>query len=415
MSTQTTQPAQQKPAAATDPTISRHDAHMTLNYPRFPVTMTNGNACQLTDSNGKHYLDLFSGFGANVLGHCNPQLIQAAEDQARKLWHVGNLLHTEPQTQLAERIARHGFEGKSYFCHSGSDANEAAFKLARLYGKGKRHKIIATDRAFHGRGFAAMMATSGDKARKGYQPFIEGFSHVPYNNIQAIEQAIDNQTVAVIVEPIQGEGGVFVPDADYLTNLRDLCDKHDLLLICDEVWTGCARTGKWFGYQHFNFTPDIMTLGKAVGCGLAVGVMCAHPRIADLFSVSSYGAVPHATTLGGNCISMAVSTKMFDIIEKDNLTQHAATLGQHATDSLNQLAATLPIKQVRGKGLFIGIEVDLPATSYNHAGEIVKAGLEQGILLGSAGTDVIRIAPPLIVTQQEIDSGIQTLAQLLNT
>ena len=243
------------------------------NYPRVGITVVEGSGCEFTDSTGRRYLDLFSGFGGTILGHCHPELVAAATEQAGKLWHVGNLLDTEPQTLLAEAIATHGFGGRSSFGHSGSDANEAAFKLVRLYGRrdgGNRYKVIATERGFHGRGFAAMNATSGEKARKGYDPFLEGFSHVPYNDLAAMEAAIDDRTAAIIVEPIQGEGGVHVPDDDYLPGLRALCDRHDLLLIVDEVWTGCGRTGEWFAYQHSGITPDIMTLGKAVGCGLPV-------------------------------------------------------------------------------------------------------------------------------------------------
>ena len=401
---------------AVDPVIARRDRYMTLNYPRVGVVMAEGRGCELTDTNGKRYLDLFSGFGAGILGHCHPDLVTAATEQAARLWHVGNALDTEPQTMLAERVARHGFGGCSYFCHSGSDANEAAFKLARLYGRrdgGDRYKVIATGRAFHGRGFAAMVATSGDKARRGYQPFLDGFSHVPYNDLAAMEHAIDGQTVAVIVEPIQGEGGVHVPDDRYLPGLRALCDQHDLLLIADEVWTGCGRTGRWFGHQHWEVRPDIMTLGKAVGCGLAVAVMCADQRIADLFSIDSYGGVPHATTLGGNCISMAVAARMFDVIERDGLVGRAASLGDHLTAALQDWMGKLPIQQIRGRGLFIGIELD-PAYQPT-APQVAQAALDRGVLLGSAGDRVLRIAPPLVVTEGELDRGVDLIAALLSS
>ena len=230
-----------------DATIARRNRFITQNYPRYGITVVEGSGCEFTDSNGRRYLDLFSGFGGTILGHCHPELIAAATEQANKLWHVGNFLDTEPQTLLAEAIATHGFGGRSCFGHSGSDANEAAFKLVRLYGRrdGRdRYKVIATERGFHGRGFAAMNATSGEKARKGYDPFLDGFGHVPYNDLAAMEAAIDDQTAAIIVEPIQGEGGVHVPDDDYLPGLRALCDRYDLLLIVDEVWTGCGRTGR---------------------------------------------------------------------------------------------------------------------------------------------------------------------------
>ncbi|HEX7008454.1 MAG TPA: aminotransferase class III-fold pyridoxal phosphate-dependent enzyme, partial [Phycisphaeraceae bacterium] len=256
------------PASPTQAIIDRHDRTMTQNYARYPIAMVRGQGVHLWDAQGKQYLDLFAGFGGPILGHCHPELIDALTQQAQKLWHVGNLFHTEPQTRLAEAIATMGFGGQSYFCHSGSDANEAAFKLARLYGKarpgpsGPRYKVISTLKSFHGRGFAAMVATGQDKVRQGFEPLLPGFVHVPYNDAAAVEAAIDDHTVAVIVEPIQGEGGINVPDDDYLPRLRRLCDERDLLLIVDEVWTGCGRTGRAFAHQHWGIVPDIMTLAK---------------------------------------------------------------------------------------------------------------------------------------------------------
>ncbi len=403
-------------APPADPTIARRNRHMTLNYPRFDITIIEGHGCELIDSTGKRYLDLFSGHGATILGHAHPELIAAATEQAAKLWHVGNFLDTDPATLLAEAIARHGFDGRSYFGHSGSDANETAFKLTRLYGRregGDRYKILATDHAFHGRGFAAMNATSGDKARKGYQPFLDGFSHVPYNDLGAMEAAIDDKTVAIIVEPIQGEGGVNVPDDDYLPGLRRLCDQHDLLLIFDEVWTGCGRTGRWFAHQHASVRPDIMTLGKAVGAGLPVGVMCADERIADLFTLESYGGVAQASTLGGSCIPMAVSTRMFEVIDRDGLVDRAGVLGEGLMTALRGRSDKLPIKDVRGRGLFVGIELDdaYPSTAM----EVVREALKRGVLLGAAGDRILRVAPPLIVDEAQLDRGVEMIAEVLGS
>lgn len=387
---------------------------MTLNYPRYTVTMTEGLGCNLKDSTGKQYLDLFAGFGAGILGHCHPDLVAAATRQVNKLWHVGNLLHTEPQTQLAEHIANHGFGGRSYFCHSGSDANEAAFKIARLYGRGKRHKIIATLGSFHGRGFASMMATGQDKVREGFAPYLPGFDHVPYNDLLALKRAVDDDTIAIIVEPIQGEGGVILPDPNYLPAIRELCDERDILLIVDEVWTGCGRTGHWFAYQASDIEPDILTLGKAVGCGLAVGVMCASQKVAECYDVNQYGGVPHATTLGGNCVAMAVSAKLFEVIERDNLLERATQLGKRITDQLNQTAQSLPaIAEVRGAGLFIGIELNPEGAWFDDASDIVDKCMDQGLLIGSAQQNVLRLAPPLVVTDEQIDQGLQTLTNII--
>jgi len=398
----------------TDPVIARHDRFMTLNYPRFAITMVEGRGCNLTDSTGKTYLDLFSGFGAGILGHCHEDLIAAATKQINKLWHVGNMLHTEPQTHLAEQIADKGFGGRSFFCHDGSGANEAAFKLARLVGGGKRHKIIATLGSFHGRGFAAMMATGQEKVRQGFAPFLPGFEHVPYNDIKAVARAIDEETAAVIVEPIQGEGGLNVPDEDYLKQLRRLCDEHEVLLIVDEVWTGCGRTGKWFAYQHAGITPDIMTLGKAVGCGLALGVMCAAEHIAEAFDSKEYGGVPHATTLGGNCIATAVSARMFEVIERDDLMKWATSVGEHTVKRLTEFGQkTGLITNVRGKGLFIGIELDLEACPFDKAGDVMAHCLEHGLLIGAAQNHVLRLAPPMIVNEDEMDRGLTLLENVL--
>lgn len=409
--------------------IAAHDRFMTINYPRYPIAMVRGAGCELEDADGKRYLDLFAGFGAPVLGHCHPALVEAVTEQAGKLWHVGNLLHTEPQTRAAEAISRHSFgaaglEGRVFFCHSGADANEAAIKLARLYGKanpgrtnpdqGGRYKVISTTRSFHGRSFATMGATGNPAVRVGFEPLLPGYSNVDYNDIEAVKAQLDDQTVAVIVEPIQGEGGVNVPDDSYLPALRALCDEHDLLLIVDEVWTGCGRTGKWFGHQHWPVTPDIMTLGKGVGGGLAVGAMVAGPRVADLYDVHKAGAVKHATTLGGNCLAMAVTAAIFEVIERDGLLEHVTTLGEHAVGRLNALAATVPaLVSARGKGLFIGIELDPKAGTFEKAGDIVSRCLDRGLLIGSAGHDVLRLAPPLTITKKELDRGLDLLVDVL--
>ncbi len=399
-----------------DATIDRRNRYLTANYPRHDITVVEGSGCEFTDSTGKRYLDLFSGFGGTILGHCHPELVAAATEQAGKLWHVGNFLDTEPQTRLAEAIATHGFGGRSCFGHTGSDSNEAAFKLVRLHGRRdgrNRYKVIATDNGFHGRGFAAMNATGGEKVRRGYDPFLDGFSHVPYNDLDAMEAAIDDGTAAIIVEPIQGEGGVHLPDDDYLPGLRALCDRHDLLLIIDEVWTGCGRTGRWFAHQHSGITPDIMTLGKAVGCGLPVGVMCASDRVAELFSVESYGGVPHASTLAGSCIPMAVSAKMFEIVDRDGLVERAARLGDQLMAALRDRVGALPIKDVRGQGLFVGVELD---DAYGRtATEIVREALDKGVLFGSAGERIIRVAPPLLVSESQLDQGIDMIADVLSS
>ncbi len=411
---------------STSQIIAAHDQHMIVNLPRYGIAMVRGCGCELEDADGKRYLDLFAGFGAPILGHCHPDLVEAITDQANKLWHVGNLLHTEPQTRAAEAISRCSFGGRVYFCHSGADANEAAIKLARLYGKahpgrsnpaeGGRFRVVSATRSFHGRSFATMGATGNPAVRQGFEPLLPGYVNVAYNSIEAVREQLDDQTVAVIVEPIQGEGGVNVPDDSYLPALRALCDERDLLLIVDEVWTGCGRTGKWFGHQHWPVTPDIMTLGKGVGGGLAVGAMVAGPRAADLFDVRKTSLVKHATTLGGNCLSMAVTAAIFQVIERDGLLDHTRRLGSLAIERINAAAADTPgLVGARGKGLFIGVQLDPQAGWFEKAGDVVARCLERGLLIGSAGNDVLRLAPPLTITEAELDRGLDQLVEILGS
>ncbi len=402
--------------------INRHDRFLSLNYPRYDVAMVRGEGEMLYDADGKSYIDLFAGFGAGILGHCHPELVETIREQAGKLWHVGNLLHTEPQTWLAEAIARHGFGGRTFFSHSGADANESALKLARLYGQakpgsaGQRYKIISAIDSFHGRSFGTMPATGSPKVREGFGPMLPGYANVAYNDITAIEREIDDQTVAILVEPIQGEGGINVPDDDYLTHLRELCNRHDLLLILDEVWTGCGRTGRFFGYQHWPVTPDIMTMGKGIGGGLPVGAMCASPELAELFDARKQGGVKHATTLGGNCIAMATGAKIFEIIDRDKLTARSTTLGEQAMTRLREFARqTGLVSEVRGKGLFIGIALNMntPEKTFNNAGDIVNKCMERGVLINGTKNHILRLAPALVIGQQRLDQAMDVLEDVI--
>ncbi|MCC6683208.1 MAG: acetylornithine/succinylornithine family transaminase [Phycisphaeraceae bacterium] len=392
---------------ATSDIIERHDRFMSNNYARMAVAMARGKGVQLWDADGREYLDLFAGFGGPLLGHCHDELIAALNQQAHKLWHVGNLLHTEPQTLLAQTLSRVAYPGRSFFCHSGADANEAAIKLARLHGKGKRFKVISALMSFHGRTFATMKATGQPKVSQLFEPLAPGFAHVPYNDIAALEKAIDDQTAAVLLEPIQGEAGVIVPDDDYLPRVRALCDRHDLLMMMDEVWTGCGRTGKAFCHQHSGITPDVMTLAKGAGGGLPVGVCHIAQKRAALFDWRTHGMAVHATTLGGNCLGMAVAAEIWRIIERDGLIAHAAAMGDMAKQKLQ--AANLPgVKQVRGKGMFIGIELTEPK-----AGDVVKKALAAGLLVNAAQGNVIRLAPALIIDEPTWRHGLDQLIELM--
>ncbi len=411
------------PDTLTQQIIDRHDRAMSVNYARYPVAMIRGEGSTLVDASGKEYLDLFAGFGASVLGHCHPDLVATVNDQAQKLWHVGNLFHTEPQTRAAEAISRFGFAGRSFFCHSGADANVGALKLARLHGQknkgnstGGRYRVISTLGSFHGRTFGAMEATGQPKVYEGFGPLGPGHVHVKFNDLSAVESAIDDETIAVLVEPIQGEGGVNVPDDGYLAGLRELCDKHDLVLIFDEVWTGVGHTGEYFGHQHWNVTPDVMTLAKGVGGGLPVGVTHVSPKFAELYDWRTHGHAVHATTLGGNCLSMAVTATIFEVLDRDQLVPRAKTLGQQITDRLNRFAESNPtIKAVRGKGLYLGVELDPSASGgrFESGGDVVKACMDRGVLINACQGNVLRIAPALTVEEDVLTRGLDIVEDVL--
>ena len=389
--------------------------------------MVRGENARLWDETGREYIDLFAGFGAGLLGHCQPDLVAAVTEQAGELWHVGNLLHTRPQMELAGQIADKGFGGRSFFCHSGADANEAAIKLARLYGKHRpgqatgehgRYRIIACHHSFHGRSFGTMPATGNPKVRDGFSPLPPGYAHVPFADLDAVRAAVDPQTVAVLVEPIQGEGGVNVPERSYLPGLRELCDQHDLLLICDEVWTGVGRTGEWFAHQHFldaDSPPDIMTLAKGVGGGLPVGVMCGRASLTELYDARQHG-VKHATTLGGNCLAMAAGAAVFRVIERDGLVERAARLGDGVVQRLLGLAEQHPcIQGVRGRGLFIGIDLDpsAPGAWFESGAEVVKRCLDRGLLINATQSTILRLAPPLTIPEADLQAGLDILEGVL--
>jgi len=382
------------------------------NYARQPVVMARGRGSDLWDADGKQYLDLFAGFGGAILGHCHPALIDAVALQMEKLWHVGNTWHTEPQVEFAERLNRFAFAGQAFFCHSGLEANEAACKLARLRGQEmspQRWKIISLSKSFHGRSLAMIAATGNPAVGQGFGPAVPGFIHVEAGNIQALQDAIDPEVAAVIMEPIQGEGGVNLYSPDYAAQVRRICDERSLALIFDEVWTGCGRTGRWFGYQHFATAdgkpvePDILTLGKAIGGGLPVGTMFAKPEIAKFLVPGKHGC-----TLGGNPICMAVARTIFDVIERDHLLAHAAALGEHAIARLrNETSIKGKVQEVRGRGLMLGIELKSPPQ------KLVERGLEHGIIINLTAQKVIRLAPALTISADQWDRGLSALVKTI--
>ena len=395
------------------------------NYARVPIDMVRGEGSSLWDSQGRQYLDLFAGFGGSILGHCHPALVAAAGEQAKKLWHVGNTFYTEPQIEFAEHLNRHAFQGQAFFCHSGAEANEAACKLARLRGSqngGKKWKILSLVKSFHGRTLAMIAATGNPTYRVGFGPEVPGFINVAPGDFDALEQAVDDETAGVLMEPIQGEGGVNLYPADYPQRVRELCDQRGLTLIFDEVWTGGGRTGKWFAHQHFcanagksngtsgtgqsgtcTVEPDIMTLGKAVGGGLPVGVMYAKPEIARLLIPGTHGC-----TLGGNPICMAVARTIFDVIEREKLIEHAAEMGELAFARLrNDVKIKDKIVEVRGRGLMLGIELKTPPEKF------LDKAFSFGLIANLTAKTVIRLAPPINIRRDEWLDGLDRVIELI--
>jgi predicted acetylornithine/succinylornithine family transaminase len=397
-------------SSQTQQILDRADKLLIANYARQPVVMARGEGAYVWDTDGKRYLDLFAGFGGCILGHCHRALVASASEQAQKLWHVGNTFHTEPQVDLAARLNRAAFPGQAFFCHSGAEANEAAVKLARLRGQEhKRWKIISLNKSFHGRTLAMISATGNPKVREGFAPEVPGFVKVELGDFDALAKAVDDETCGIIMEPIQGEGGVNLHPPDYVERVRTLCDEKGLTLIFDEVWSGCGRTGKWFGYQHFTgasgktIEPDIMTLGKAIGGGLPVGAMFAKPQLAALLTAGKHGC-----TLGGNPICMNVAKTIFDVIERERLLDNAAFLGTRAIARFRaEPGLKGKIVEVRGRGLMLGIEMLEPPD------KIVERGLERGIIINLTAQKVIRLAPPINITAEQFDQGLDLVVETL--
>jgi predicted acetylornithine/succinylornithine family transaminase len=391
--------------------IHRGKSVLIGNYARLPVVMERGEGSLLWDTDGRRYIDLFAGFGGCVLGHCHPDLIRAATEQAQKLWHVGNTFYTEPQIEFAERLNKTAFTGQAFFCHGGADANEAAIKLARLRGMangGRKWKTVSLLKSFHGRTLAMIAATGNPAVREGFGPPVPGFTNVEPTDYDAIAAACDDETAAIIMEPIQGEGGVNLYPDGHVARIRKLCDERGITLVFDEVWTGGGRTGRWFAHQHFTengkvIEPDIMTLGKAVGGGLPVGVMFAKPQIAALMVPGKHGS-----TLGANPIAMAVARTIFQVIEREKYVERAAVLGEHAMARLKNEKRIAPkLAGVRGRGLMIGIELK------SEPQKLVEKGLEKGVAINLTAKKVIRLAPPINIIEQHWNDGLDRVVDVI--
>jgi len=387
----------------TQETIELFNKYVIANYGRLPRVIVRGEGCFLYDANGNKILDMFPGWAVSAIGHCHPKVVEAIRKQAGELLHIDNTFYSEPQGKLAQLLSERAFGGKSFFCNSGAEANEAALKLARLHTSAEKYKFITAEGSFHGRTFATMTATAQPKHHEGMLPLLPGFVYVPFNDISALEAAFDSEVAAVMIEPIQGEGGINIPDADYLQAIRRLCDDNGAVMILDEVQTGIGRTGKWFGYQHFDVEPDIITMAKALGGGVAIGAMMAKEEIA-----ASLVPGKHATTFGGSALVCAAAVAVIEAIEEENLLENADQLGQYTMDKLQQLKQKHSIiDSVRGVGLMIGVQLKSPGT------EIVNKCLENGLRINCTQGTVLRFMPPMIADRSMIDQAVDILDSVM--
>ncbi|MBI4524255.1 MAG: acetylornithine transaminase [Deltaproteobacteria bacterium] len=386
--------------------IKLTDKYVAQTYARFPVALVRGKGVRVWDADGKEYLDFVAGIAVNGLGHNHPAIVGAIQRQARKLIHVSNLYHIAPQSELAAELCRHSFADRVFFCNSGAEANEAAIKLARRYGGewlGGKYEILSTHNSFHGRTLATLTATGQEKVRAGYDPLPEGFRQVPYNDLYAMERAIGEKTVGILVETIQGEGGVILPKEGYLTGLRELCDRKKIVLIFDEVQVGMGRTGKLFAYEHYGVAPDVMTLAKSLGGGLPFGAMLAKQEVARSFVPGS-----HASTFGGNPLACSVGLAVLKTLLQKGVMRNCNRIGELLFEKLLLLKERFSIiRDVRGKGLIMGIELDRPC------GKIVEECLKEGLLINCTANNVLRIIPPLILTKRDLDHGLAILEKVL--
>lgn len=377
-------------------------------YARLPVTFIKGQGVWLWDDKGEKYLDALSGVAVCGLGHCHPRLTRAICEQAGTLIHTSNLFHIQKQEQLAERLVALSGMDNAFFCNSGAEANEAAIKLARLHGHNKGISlptIIVMERSFHGRTMATLTASGNRKVQAGFEPLLTGFVRVPYNNIEAVSQVAANNkdVVAVLVEPFQGEGGVNIPEAHYLQELRNLCDRQDWLLMLDEVQSGIGRSGKWFAFQHSRIIPDVITLAKGLGGGVAIGACLAKGVAAEVFKPGN-----HASTFGGNPLACAAAIETLEVITDENLLDHVTQLGDFMRVQLRDRLAAVPgVVQIRGQGLITGIELAAPCT------ELVKKALERKLLINVTSDKVIRLLPALVMQQHEAEQVIDITCSII--
>jgi len=383
------------------------EQHVASTYGRFSIALTRGKGTKVWDASGKEYIDFVAGIAVDNLGHCHPAVVSAIRKQAGTLLHVSNLFHIESQSLLARELTSHSFADKVFFCNSGTEANEAAIKLARRYffdkGEKNRREIISMKNSFHGRTTGSLSATGQKKFHEGFAPLLPGFKYVAFNDLEAVKKALSAKTCAVLVEPIQGEGGVNLPDKTYLKELKKLCAKNGSLLIFDEVQTAFGRTGKLFAYERYGVKPDIMTLAKALGAGVAIGALAATNKV-----MKSFVPGTHAATFGGNPLACTAALAAFKVYTKPGFLKKADQTGDYFFSRLKELRESYSVvKEVRGVGLLLAMELKQPA------GTIVEDCMRQGYLINCIKQNILRFIPPLIITKKEIDGLIKVLSQSL--
>ena len=380
-------------------------ANLIGNYTRYPVCLVRGEGSWVWDAEGNRYLDFFPGWGCGILGHCPPRVVAAVQDQVATLIHVPNSWYTEPQVRLAEALSQKtGWGGQCFFCNSGTEANEAAIKLARLNGKPKgKYKIITMTNSFHGRTYGSLSATAQPKYHAGVEPMLPGFIYAPYGDLEAVTKLVDAETCAILLEPIQGEGGVNLPPEGYLRGLRELCDRNGMLLMLDEVQTGMGRTGKWFAHQHWDVVPDVVTLAKAIAGGIALGGVIAKPEVAEKLKPGT-----HAATFGGNPISARAALATIETFEEENLLERAFEVGERFRQHFTAMRERTPlIQDIRIRGAMIGIELGIDGAA------IVQDCLKRGLLINCTHQTVIRLLPAVNIEFEQIDSGCEILLEVL--
>jgi len=383
-------------------TIETFSKYVIPNYKRYPICLVRGEGSLVWDAEGNRYLDLFPGWGCNLLGYSPAPVVRAIQEQAAQLIHVPNTWYTEPQGDFAEFLCTRGF-GQAFFCNSGAEAVEGAIKLARLHGGEGRHRIVTFENSFHGRTFAALTATGQPKFHEGLGPLVAGFRYAPFNDLDAVAALVDEGTCGIMIEPVQGEGGVNIPDDDFLAGLRQLADDNNCLLIFDEVQTCMGRTGTWFGYQQWDVQPDIMTLAKGVAGGVACGAFVAKPEIAESLRPGT-----HASTFGGNPLAMAAGLAAGKMIEDENLLDNCRQMSDRFRSHFEPLMSELPIiRELRIKGLMVGIDLTVPSTP------VVGKCMEKGVLVNATHETVVRLLPAMTISAEQVDEGCAVIAEVL--